>query len=775
MKGLLSIVVLFIAIIDGEAQSNRIIEVNGQEEISIDPFVDFYIDESGELSREEIIGKKFLPAPNGGVRTEATNSAVWFKLKINNEASRHQNYFLQFIDPSIYHIVIHDKDSVYETGTKIQPAIRPIKGNKPTYFLTLRRGEEREILIRASSTNKMTLHATLVRHDIYLDKNNDERFYLGLFYGALILLFVYSILLLVTTRQRMFAYYGGYIFFVALLTGAGDGITAEYAHGWIRWKDGFQDAAAALCSNVLGLMFMILFLEVKNWSNKLYKLNVWFMLSQGALALIFLQMRDFAVFDILALFGLAQIFLTIFTSVMAVRQRIPQAEYYLTAYAIFGVFVVWFILSLFRVVPYGFVAQYSIHLGYGFSVLILSYGVGVRIYSVYIELLKKEQEKQEIIKQKNEELEEQVTLRTNFLAEKEGNLRAIIDNHTNAIWLINDRYELIDCNTVFRDDWKTTFDKELELGISIVDQIPIENLKARWKVRFDVTLDGKAGIYNDKYKIGEELVHLEIKTFPIYQDGVVRGASIFSSDVTERINAQNRLENQNDMLKKVNQELDSFVYSASHDLKAPLASVLGLINISRIEKDEQEKQNYYNMMETSVKRLDQFIMDIIDYSRNARTNPEATKVDLKSILDNVFEDLRYIYEKDRVKVNINIDQINDLYTDPTRLRVIIRNILSNALKYGCPDPENNVIDIDASIGEKSLLLTIADHGPGINEEYQPHLFDMFYRASETTSGTGLGLYIVKETVAKLNGQITLKSKIKEGTSFTIEIPNEAKS
>ena len=771
MKVFLSIVVLFISICS-QAQTNMVLEINGQSEISIDSYVNFFIDESGKLTREEVANKKFVAAPTEGIRTEATNNAIWFKLRIINNASQHQNYFLQFIDPSIYSIIIYDGDSMFESGTKINPTLRPIKGNKPTTFLTLRKGEERELLIRANSTNKMTLNAKLIRHDIFIDKNNDERFYLGLFYGALILLFVYSILLLITSRQRMFAYYAGYIFFVALLTGAGDGITAEYAHGWIRWKEGFQDAASALCSNVLGLMFMILFLEVKNWSNKLYKINIGFMLSQGVFALIFLQLRDFTVFDILALFGLFQIGLTIFTSILAVRNKVSQSEYYLAAYSIFGFFVIWFILSLFRVVPYGFVAQYSIHLGYGFSVLILSYGVGVRIYSVYIELLKKEQEKQEIIKQKNEELEEQVTLRTNFLAEKEGNLRAIIDNHTNAIWLINDRYELIDCNTVFKDDWKTTFGKELIIGVSMVDQIPVENLKVRWKVRFDVALEGKTGVYNDEYTIADQRVHLEIKTFPILQDGIVRGVSLFSSDVTERIYAQNKLENQNEMLTKVNQELDSFVYSASHDLKAPLASVLGLINISRMENDEKERQNYFNMMETSVKRLDQFIMDIIDYSRNARTNPEASKVDLKQILDNVFEDLRYIYEKERVKININIDQTNDLYTDPTRLRVIIRNILSNALKYGCPDPKSNTIDIEASVGAKNFELTITDHGPGIYEEYQPHLFDMFYRASETTSGTGLGLYIVKETVSKLEGKISMKSKLKVGTSFTIELPNK---
>ncbi|MEQ8927303.1 MAG: ATP-binding protein, partial [Fulvivirga sp.] len=543
-------------------------------------------------------------------------------------------------------------------------------------------------------------------------------------------------------------------------------------HGWVRWKEGYQDAASAIATNVLGLMFMIMFLEVKKWSNTFYRLNVGLMLLIGISGIILLHLQNNLIFDLLGIYGIIEVILMVITSIQATRKNVPQAGFFLAAYTIFGFFIIWFILNLFRILPYGFVSQYAIHLGYGLSVVILSCGVGVRINTYYKKLLKKEQDEQELIKRKNEELEQQVAIRTEFLAEKEGNLRAIIENHTNAIWLVNANYELIDNNSVFEKGWELAYNQKLELGKSMIDQMPVQNLKAQWKIRYDSTLEGNPGTYYDQYIISGKTRHFEIKTFPIFQDNEVRGVSIFSSDITERIESQNRLENQNIMLKKVNQELDSFVYSASHDLKAPLASVLGLINISRMEKSLKEKEKYYSMMETSIKRLDQFIKDIIDYSRNARTENISEKVDLKEIIESVFEDLRYIYKKEKVEVKLDLDLKADVYSDPMRLKVIIRNILSNALKYGCTKPKNNVIEIEASAGKKKVNISIKDFGPGINKKHHDKLFDMFYRASESTSGTGLGLYIVKETVTKLGGQVSVSSEPKQGTTFSVQLPNE---
>ena len=329
----------------------------------------------------------------------------------------------------------------------------------------------------------------------------------------------------------------------------------------------------------------------------------------------------------------------------------------------------------------------------------------------------------------------------------------------------------MDFNSIFGNNWYTAYGQKLVIGQSLLDQIPTEELKVQWKPRYAAGIRGEVGTFNDKYKILDQWRNFEIKAFPIIKDDKVRGVSFFSTDITDQLNAKKRLEKQNNLLKKVNEELDSFVYSASHDLKAPLASVLGLIQLSRSEKEPINSKKYLDMMESSILRLDRFIKDIIDYSRNARTKTKVIPIDIRLLIESTIEDLRYIYEEDRVKINIDIQEECKFFGDETRVKVVVRNLLSNALKYGCGHDTKNIIDISVEISPSELNMMVRDYGPGIKPEYLHKVFDMFFRASETKSGTGLGLYIVKETVHKMNGKINLSSKYKQGCTFNLKLPN----
>lgn len=739
--------------------------------VLLNPHFKYHVDSLSEKGFTDIAINEYTSIEEEVMRVGADGSTIWLKLDLSNSSQNSFEGYIHFFDPSINTLIMYRDGKEYTSGVGVTQSNKAVKGNRHAFYITLAADESESFYFKLHSYNKMTLNVHLKEASSYLDEIMVERFTLGLFYGCMLLAFVYSIILLVATRLRMFAYYSAFIFFVALLCGAGDGITAELFHGWVEWKQGYQDAAAAAIANILSLMFMLLFLDVKRWSTFYYRLTAFFMLIPGVISVVLIQLEHLAIFDFLGASGLLQTFLIILVSIQAVRNRVPQASYFLVAYLVFGSFVTLFILNLFRLVPYNFWSQYAIHLGYGFSVMILSYGLGRRIYSFYTALLEKEQEQQLIIKSKNEELERQVKERTDFLNKKEGDLRSIIDNHDNNIWLIDSEYKVIDFNSVFAHDWEVTYGVKLKLGTSIIDQTPIPNLKTKWKIRYDLALEGKAAEYNDEYVMEGVTRIFNIKTFPIFEQGKVRGVSVFASDITEQVSVQRKLEGQNKMLKKVNQELDSFVYSASHDLKAPLASMLGLIELSKMEPDKEEQKKYFEMMERSINRLDQFIRDIIDYSRNARTSPEHTIVNIKELLDSVIQDLKYVFPENKVIPKISIDQKSDLILDETRLKVIVRNLISNALKYGCLKEADNIIEIAADINEKRIYLSIKDFGPGIKKEYQGRIFDMFFRAQEETQGTGLGLYIVKETINKMNGRITLESGHNSGATFIVEIPN----
>jgi signal transduction histidine kinase len=228
----------------------------------------------------------------------------------------------------------------------------------------------------------------------------------------------------------------------------------------------------------------------------------------------------------------------------------------------------------------------------------------------------------------------------------------------------------------------------------------------------------------------------------------------------------------NDLLRKINMELDNFVYSVSHNLRAPLMSVLGLVTIARMEdKEAKPGEHLFNMIEHSIHRLDDTLKEILDYSRNARTETSITEVRLGDIFNDSLERLRYLKGFDRIAKQIRIDADVPIYSDGYRLSIIFQNLISNSIKYQDVEKLNSFIRIEAEVTPHEIRIGFSDNGVGIREEYLPKIFGMFFRATERSEGAGLGLYIVKESVNKLGGEISLDSTYNEGTTFNIRLPN----
>jgi signal transduction histidine kinase len=228
---------------------------------------------------------------------------------------------------------------------------------------------------------------------------------------------------------------------------------------------------------------------------------------------------------------------------------------------------------------------------------------------------------------------------------------------------------------------------------------------------------------------------------------------------------------QNEALKKVNSELDRFVYSASHDLRSPLASIMGLVNVARRDKSA-EHVDYLGLIEKSVVKLGSFISDIIDFSRNARLDVIAETIEFETMLRDVFEDLRFVEQYEKIQRSILIRTTKGFRSDPKRVRIILSNLVGNAIKHHFPPQRNNpYVSIKVEDDKEGITVTVTDNGPGIEEQYLKDIFKMFFRATNRTPGSGLGLYIVEETVNKLQGKISVTSTWGEGTSFTVRLPN----
>jgi signal transduction histidine kinase len=227
----------------------------------------------------------------------------------------------------------------------------------------------------------------------------------------------------------------------------------------------------------------------------------------------------------------------------------------------------------------------------------------------------------------------------------------------------------------------------------------------------------------------------------------------------------------NENLKKINNELDSFVYKASHDMRAPLTSLLGLIEVSKKENNIEVIREFSALQEKSIKKLDSYILDILNISRNARMEVEMREIDFKEMLESTFEQLHYLEQGTPLKVNISIQQPGKFYGDTTRINIIFSNLISNCIRYMDTSKEECVIDITINSNEELADITITDNGSGIPAEHLTKVFNMFYRASENNSGSGLGLYIVKETLLKLKGSIQIDSEVRKFTTVMVQIPN----
>jgi len=224
-------------------------------------------------------------------------------------------------------------------------------------------------------------------------------------------------------------------------------------------------------------------------------------------------------------------------------------------------------------------------------------------------------------------------------------------------------------------------------------------------------------------------------------------------------------------LQKANKELEAFMYCLSHDLRSPLASARGLISLARMAESGQEQEDIFKLQEKTLQRMDDFIQDILDYSRNNRSKLDISQVHIKDICQDIFEQLQEFDGAKQIEKIIEYKEECPFYSDKRRLDMILSNLISNAIRYADLQKIPPTVKVKIVVNQTAANISIIDNGIGIPSEHQEKVFEMFYRATDYKTGSGIGLFIVKEAVDKLLGKISLHSQIRKGTTFDIEIPN----
>jgi signal transduction histidine kinase len=237
------------------------------------------------------------------------------------------------------------------------------------------------------------------------------------------------------------------------------------------------------------------------------------------------------------------------------------------------------------------------------------------------------------------------------------------------------------------------------------------------------------------------------------------------------------LREQNVRLTKVNKEIDSFVYSVSHNLRSPLASVLGLVQIARYEMNTEkfDAARYFNMIERSILKLDDTIKEILEYSRNERTEVHPERIDMNALVTDCLERIQYLKGFDTLEKIIDIKEKAPFYSDAYRLTIVLSNLFSNAVKYMDESRKPNILQITVLMEMEKTTIEVMDNGVGIAPGQEQKIFNMFYRGTEKSDGAGLGLYIVKEMLKRLGGLIYVSSDPGLQTTFTVTLPNLRKA
>ncbi len=339
----------------------------------------------------------------------------------------------------------------------------------------------------------------------------------------------------------------------------------------------------------------------------------------------------------------------------------------------------------------------------------------------------------------------------------------LFDNAPLGIVLLDSEHKVVQMNRGFENMFG--FNEAEIIGNQLNNIIvPAEKNKEAIDINL-LTARGTVGMLeSQRLRKDGSLIPVIIYGVPVSFNNQTIGIYGIYVDITDRISVENELQIRNS-------ELDNFVYKVSHDLRAPLSSILGLVHLANHEQNEDDIRQYVKIIESRVKQLDSFINDVLSHSKNLKMEVSCGKIDFKNLINQCFDDLDYLSKAKAIKRSVSISE-NVFCSDQWRISEIFRNLISNAIKYANKEIDSKV-EINIAIDKEAAHIHFSDNGIGIDADSLPRIFDMFYRATTQSEGSGIGLYIVKNAIEKLGGTVTIESELNRGTSFTIILPNQA--
>jgi PAS domain S-box-containing protein len=361
------------------------------------------------------------------------------------------------------------------------------------------------------------------------------------------------------------------------------------------------------------------------------------------------------------------------------------------------------------------------------------------------------------------------------LQKSEANLRTIFDNADTSYILLDSDLKIVSFNHQADEEFIKQFSKPLVEGETFT-QYELVDRKERAIEMFKKVLKGDHIQYEDNFNQPDGTISwYSMRLSPVSDNKKkIIGVLIAITDITPRKIAELEREKITTDLVQRNKDLEQFAYIVSHNLRAPLANIMGFSEaITDLgELDPETKKQVLEGLSHSVHRLDNVILDLNQILQVKRQISEMKEIVKFSVVaEDVKADIHNLIQNENVTIKTDFSAIDEMFSLKSYIQSIFYNLMSNSIKYRMPDVPP-VIEITSSKTDKKIILTFNDNGMGIDlVKRRDQVFGLYKRFHTQVEGRGMGLFMVRTQVETLGGKISISSEVNKGTTFTIEFNN----
>ena len=681
-----------------------------------------------------------------------SDSTYWLKLSIDIDSLSHQNledYILVIDFPPLNKVSLYTEHSSgwkqKTIGAKIPFYERTYKNNPLVFDLHLLEKETgtNEIFLSVESSTVIELPIEIWDRNSYFISNSTTSDLWGLYFGAMIVMLMYNLIILIITKDKVYIHYILYLSSMTLLLGAYNGYSYKYL--WPNSPDWNELSLTIVTSVTLffATQFARAFLHTKELSKALDKsLNVfgYFNLTPATLAIATLENHIILV----SVFATLVTFLLLYAGFYGAYYRKKVAYFFLIAWSFLLSGICIYLLNLYNLIEHNRFTVNAIHIGSVLEVMLLSLGLADRINTT-----KKE-------------------------------YKSLYENSVEGRFQYFFKSKSIICNQSFCDMLGFTSPSDPRINEDF-----LETAGEQTYIEIKDMLEEKGVVSNYVAQLQNEdnpvWLSINIRSLRDHRD-IEYGIEGTLINVSEKV-LKEEAEKQNLITMSESKAKNQFYASMSHELRTPLTAVLGYAELAKDPfMPEEERIEKIKTIEKGGKHLLQLINDTLDLSKieAQKIDIELIDTDILNLLKDIYENFEIIANKKKITFNIEVDYPIPITisTDPTRLKQILINLCGNSIKF----TEQGHVTVKCIYDQPSnlLLFHISDTGIGIKQTQLENLFNAYSQADASTTrnygGTGLGLHLSKKLALMLGGDIEVKSEYGKGSTFTLSAsPGEVDS